>query len=89
MVGLGEKQPEPEGLAIFKWISDEYSYTYAGICFATGAFFLMLCVFLMPSIVLMPSKFTLCFSMAMICCLLGLAYLRGPRTYLNSLFERK
>mmetsp|Transcript_3516 Transcript_3516/g.2317 ORF Transcript_3516/g.2317 Transcript_3516/m.2317 type:complete len:148 (-) Transcript_3516:61-504(-) len=75
-------------MLVFRWIDDSSSYTNAFICFGIGAIFLMLCIFLLPSIVLMPSKFTLCFSMAMVCFLLGLAFLRGPRTYLNSLFDR-
>mmetsp|Transcript_90898 Transcript_90898/g.125353 ORF Transcript_90898/g.125353 Transcript_90898/m.125353 type:complete len:164 (+) Transcript_90898:222-713(+) len=76
-----------QSMAVFSWVSDSVNYTNATICFGLAALFMMLCVFMLPSIVIMPSKFTMCFSLAMICCLLGLAYLRGPRTYLNSLFE--
>ena len=59
------------------------------IAFGVAGFFLLLAIVLIASIVLSPAKFVMCFSMAMLCTMVGLAFLNGPRLYIKKLFEAK
>ena len=87
---LGRTEPEPQGwLSVFNFLSNEKSYMYAGIAFAIGAFFGFLSFVLLGMIMVAPDKFVLCFTLAMVCLLVGLANLSGPRLYCKKLFQSK
>jgi hypothetical protein len=68
---------------------NEKSYVYSLISFAVAAFFLLMCFLLLATIVIAPAKFVMCFSLAMLSCIVGLAFLNGPRIYVKKLFMAK
>ena len=87
---LGRPEPEPQGwLSIFNCLPGERSYTYAVIAFALAGFWLFLSVILLGIIVIAPSKFVMCFTLAMISTLVAMAFLNGPRLYVKRLFQEK
>lgn len=59
------------------------------ITFGIAGVFLMLAIVMIPMIVLSPAKFVMFFSMAMLCMIIGLALLNGPRVYVKKLFIEK
>ena len=87
---IGRPEPEPQGwLSVFNFLPNDASYCNAAIAFGIAGFFLILAIFLVFSIVLAPSKFVMCFSMAMMSMMVGLAFLNGPRVYIKKLFVEK
>ena len=87
---LGRQPEEPQGwLRIFNFLPNDHSYTYAIISFATAALFGFFTFVFLMMIVASPGKFVLLFTITMICLLTGFAFLKGPRTYVKSLFVSK
>ena len=74
-----------DGLPIFNNVNDKKNYTYAMSAFAIGAIFLLFSFFALPVIILSPHKFTLFFCLSMICFLVGMGFMNGPKTYLKKL----
>lgn len=84
---LGRTEPEPQGwLRIFNCLGNDKSYTYAMIAFVVAGMFGFLSFVMLAMIVAAPDKFVLMFTFAMIALLTGFAFLKGPRTYIKSLF---
>ena len=87
---LGRQEPEPQGwLSMFNCLPNDKKPIHAMVSFAISAFFLLLCFFLLAEIILMPAKFVMCFTLAIVASLFGLAFLSGPRIYVKKLFIEK
>ena len=87
---IGREEPEPQGwLRVFNFLPNEKSYTYAIIAFITAGLFGFLSFFMLTMIVLSPDKFVLFFTLTTSSLLTAFAFLKGPRTYVKSLFVEK
>ena len=87
---LGRSEPEPQGcLSCFNCLTNEKSYVYAGIAFAMAGLFGFLSFLMLATIVVAPDKFVLLFTFTMMFILAGLAFLKGPRSYVKKLFVDK
>jgi len=76
-------------LRVFNCLSNEKSYTYAIIAFVVAGLFGFLSFVMLAMIVAAPDKFVLMFTFAMLSLLVGLAFLKGPRSYVKNLFVDK
>ena len=54
-----------------------------------AAIFGLLSVVMLASIIIAPSKFVLCFTLAVVALMAGMALLSGPRVYVKNLFRNK
>ena len=79
-------QPEPPSIVpafILSKMSDNTDYTKAIISFALAAVFLLLAVVSLPTIIFSPQRFTMLFTLTVVCLVAGLAFLNGPLTYIK------
>ena len=84
---LGRSEPEPQGwLSVFNCLPNEKSYTYAIVAFIFAGVFGCLSFVMLAMIVAAPDKFVLMFTFSMLALIAGFALLKGPRSYMKSLF---
>lgn len=91
MGGAGETQQTQadDGFAVFNKVDNKKDYTKGFIAMGVGAVFLLFSFFALPTVVLSPQKFTMFFTLAVICFLSGLAFMNGPQAYLKKLTQRR
>ena len=86
LFGVAAPEPEPPSLVpafILSRLSDSTDYPKALISFALAAVFLLLAIVSLPTIIFSPQRFTMLFTLTVVCLVAGLAFLNGPVTYVK------
>jgi hypothetical protein len=80
---------EEESLSCLNKVPNKKSYMTGVIFFVVAGLFFLFSLFSLVWVLVSPQKFTIFFTISMICCLTGLAYMNGTQTYLKKLTIKK
>ena len=73
----------------FSYVDNSKSYTKAFICLGLGAILLMMAFMCLPMFILAPQQFTILFTLGIMAMLTSLAFLNGPRSYLEKVTQKQ
>lgn len=85
LLGFRPSRSTSNRFSVYSYVDNSKSYSKAFIFLGIGAMLMLLAFMCLPTFILAPQKFTILFSLAILAMLTSLAFLNGPRNYIEKI----